>query len=265
VHGGAKTIVICAGLYGSGSTWCFNAARKLLSNDEADESEIFSLYSDNLTHNQDAGLAMANVAVIKTHCPSPGMRCLAREASLPTFVTIRDPRDCVVSMMQRFSMSFERSLAAVTSSAKSISAWTSLAPAHPLRFEDGFTNVPQTLRMMADVLGVSPPESRYDAVFASLSPAAVRQFVVRRFDGLDTANAEQIFDAATHWHPGHVGDGAVGKFSRLLSEAEIEKVEGANFLHAAVRIPAKTSFGRVASALAFCRMDFVPQSIGGHG
>lgn len=222
-------LVICAGLYGSGSTWCYNVARDLMAVPAGAASPgaaVLGLYADDLTEAVETALLGHVPCIIKCHVLSPGLRVLARMTDAPVLLSLRDPRDCVVSMMERFGWPFEKALGNVARSARSALDWLRTDPALILRYEDGFTGDPSSIGRIAAHLG-QPADALRDAAFIhNMDRNQVAARIEARFGtGVLPAQAENKSDPLSHWHPGHVGDGIIGKFASRLKPEEIALVE----------------------------------------
>src|SRR5262249_30835146 len=94
------------------------------------------------------------------------------------------------------------------------------------RYEDGFFDRFETVSEIADVLGVKVSKAAQLRIFHTLTRDEVRKTIGNlkkkgKFGKKPDANS---FDPKTHWHPGHVGDGKIGKFETVLSPAQQKKV-----------------------------------------
>jgi hypothetical protein len=211
------SIVICAGLPRSASTWVFNAARELL----GENKRTFSVFSDGAPALATEMLS-ADYVVIKSHIPDEALLALASSQECRTIVTVRDPLDCIASLMTQFRFPFERALEAVKMSARALSKLIDSSPHLLLRYEDADTRSARTLGEIANFLGW--PKSLDTVGLASkLSRESVSKFVgdleaSGYFD--DRPPAEQ-WHTDTHWHPYHIGDGRTGKFQEVLSPDQV--------------------------------------------
>ena len=143
--------------------------------------------------------------------------------SEPAVITVRDPRDAVVSFMQRFPSglggSFSEALKAIVLSTQTVMALLRLRTRFYLRYEDGFVGSVETFDQIAALLGVSPTADVRGAILAALAPEAVRG-TIRRLEATGAIRGEAVWDKETHWHANHVGDGKVGKFREILSPTQ---------------------------------------------
>jgi len=211
-----RRVVLAAGLYGSGSTWAYNVVRRLL--DDAPGA-----FADQDVDLPDTA-AEAPVLVVKSHLPDASMRAFVRQRGVPVVLTVRDPRDALASMRQRFAVPHLDLRQALVVSADRLCALVEACAPLVLRYEDGFTRTSGTVRRIADFLGVTVSAPRVDAIHDGLLPSRVAADIA-------TLSAEGAFgedpgplaaDPLTQWHAGHVGDGRVGKFPQVLSPAEAE-------------------------------------------
>ena len=209
-------VVIAAGLYGSASTWAFNAIRLLLEAAPG-AAPVHGGFADQLAELPEPQATPGSV-VIKTHRPDRAMRLFARATAAPVVLTVRDPRDAIVSMMQRFGVSFADQRPHIVASAHLVVALASQRPRLVLRYEDGFSRSEETVRRIAGFLGLRVPPERIGEIAASLMPDRVAADLA----GMAKAGAfgetpdPLAADPVTQWHHGHVGDGRSGKWREVL-------------------------------------------------
>lgn len=214
-------IVLCAGLKSSGSTWLFNVVIALFK--AAGRRNVSAFYAD------DFGMfppeaERASVLIVKCHEPSSSLRFLCRFLDGKILVTVREPRDALASLRQRFGHRFETSLGEMARQAPLVAELGKSAVV--FRYEDGFCDRPKSVARIATALGLRVDEGERARIFASLSPEAVKAKIARieRAGGFGGSPTPDRFDPKTHWHPGHVGDGLIGKYQALLSADEQRKI-----------------------------------------
>ena len=216
--------VMCAGMFSSGSTWVFNVVAQLLRKAHPG-FRIAQTYADELGPEHEVLASNVDYLVFKTHTPSPAARLLARRGGLPIILSIRDPKDAIASLLQRFSVTFDWAFDKVVASNDALIQLMEL-PHFLLRYESGFTQRDESVARIAQHLGLRlPPEALQD-VFAMLTPKAVKATIAdlqarNVIVGMEPAST---FDPQTHWHPGHVGDRRIGKWKEALTPAQAARV-----------------------------------------
>ncbi|HEY8696139.1 MAG TPA: sulfotransferase domain-containing protein [Rhizomicrobium sp.] len=214
-------MALCAGLKSSGSTWLYNAVIQILEAGRARSGKRRSLaafYAEDLRMFP-ANAEFAGQLAVKTHIPSASLQFLARFVRAKIFITVREPRDAIASLMQRFDHEFANCLAEVAAGAERIIELSKAPNVLILRYEDGFYDRPEGVSQVAAHLGARISAATRDRIFRSLT----REEVKRKIDALERKGVfgrspdPDRFDPKTHWHPGHVGDGTIGKFETVLS------------------------------------------------
>jgi Sulfotransferase domain len=216
-------VILCLGLKSSGSTWLYNVAIRILKEARPAKGKVAAFFADNSTMLPD-GAAKAQVLVIKSHEPSKAILFLTRFSQGKVLISVREPRDSVASLMQRFGHSFESALRDVRVGAQHVVALSRGKDTMTLRYEDGFADDERTVGEVARFLGVRLSKAARTRIFRSLTREAVRKKIDKLHKGETDPNA---FDFTTQWHPGHVGDGRVGKFKAVLTAAQQKKIETA--------------------------------------
>ncbi len=217
--------ILCAGLPRSASTWAFNAAASLgcLS---GKWPQVAMFYSDGIGGSHDEEMLRGGLLLIKTHSPSPLLCCAVLWSGAPVLLTIRDPRDCVVSLMQQFGFAFADAVRAISASAAALLRLEQAAAPLLLRYEDRVAFGLDGINRIAEFLHLDIPRSDREQIACELSRERVGQFV-------DEAKFVNIpgepmplpqSRPETQWHPNHIGDGLIGKYNRLLTPAQIAVV-----------------------------------------
>jgi tetratricopeptide (TPR) repeat protein len=216
-------IFTCAGLHSSGSTWMFNLVREIC---RTQGIEFVSLHRDSEV-NLPWEVLGSQLIVVKTHNPLAGFQSIIAGCSEPAVITVRDPRDAVVSLMQRFpnsqAASFNEAVKTIAFSAQNLLSLLRLREVPVFRYEDGFVGSVETFNRIAAYLGTSPSDEGRKAILAGLAPEAVKK-KISDLEQTGTIRGEVIWDKDTHWHANHVGDGKVGKFKSILSPAEQHEI-----------------------------------------
>ncbi len=146
----------CLGMYASGSTWLFNVALQV----GASLTPARPPIGRYITNAGELGLDQDVIerAIVKTHdVDDPSAETLRRLAS-SLLISIRDPRDCVSSLLLYQRYPFELALKAVEDSAQCCARFVAEPHTVLLRYEDGFTDQPSTLDRVAASFNDHLPE-----------------------------------------------------------------------------------------------------------
>lgn len=211
-------LILCAGQYGSASTWLYNAVHALAEAEWGPIHRQFADSPDQLPEDVAPDLPM----ILKSHAPSIGMRWLLARTGGRVILSIREPRDAVASLLGRFELDYGLASRRVQKSAETLPRLLQGFPCLLLRYEDGFFRDQATLGRIAAFLGLAPSPALLRSVFDALTPDAVRariddMLAQGRFGPNPTTHSH---DGVTHWHPGHVGDGQPGKFASILTPGQ---------------------------------------------
>jgi len=209
-------LVLCLGIKSSGSTWLYNAAIRMLK--AAKKGRVLAFFADHLKmFPQDA--ASADILIIKCHEPSPALLLLCALLRGTVLLTLREPRDAAASLMQRFRHPFASVLKDMEREAERILALET-KPALTFRYEDRFFEREATLGILAKALGVRLSAAERKRIFRALGREAVEKRLHRLVARGRLPDHPDAFDPATHLHPGHLGDGRIGKFRSVLDARE---------------------------------------------
>jgi FkbM family methyltransferase len=213
------TLFSCFGLHSSGSTWMFNLVREIC---KAGGIRFESAHRDS-AGNLPWKEPRVRTIVAKTHNPWADYDAIIGESGDPAVITVRDPRDALVSFMRRFpkgqGKDFDEALGLIGRSADCLMRVSQLKDIPVFRYEDGFIGHPATAASVAHMLGIQLPADEFDRILTELSFVSVREKIA----GLEAAGVikdESEWDRETHWHAGHVGDGRIGKWREVLTEAQ---------------------------------------------
>lgn len=233
-------LVVAVGLHGSASTWVFNVLRELLIARHG-EGAVASLFADGVTQLFEApGLAGRHV-VWKTHHGGPEFEALAWLTGATVILSVRDPRDAVVSLVQRFGVSDEAAMRMLAEDCRRAAQCAATGCAL-LRYEDGFFNDRATVAGLARLVDAQPSPETLERIFAAYRTEQVRAFAAAldRLPAERRGGGERLpHDKLTQIHRRHIGDGAVGKWRRLLEPARQRELTAffASFLEAFGYLP----------------------------
>jgi hypothetical protein len=224
-------LIICAGLKSSGSTWLYNVVAEILKTSKKNSGgerpppargfKILQFYADSVAAFPPQA-ACASGLLVKSHIPDDSLNVLVTFGHACLFLTVREPRDSIVSAIQRFGHSFDKALEELGTSSARLAALPNRFDPHVLRYEDRFFEEPRTISQIARILGLPLDPAIAGRIFDRHTRAAV----TKRIRALEKRGVfgkvpdPDRFDPASHWHPGHIGDAESGKFAAVLSPAQ---------------------------------------------
>ena len=217
----------CAGMYASGSTWAYNVMRAIAAAawPERAESGVFVNKAADLD-GHDGG---AGNLLVKSHdlARDAAERLLAMK---PVIVaTIRDPRDAITSLMIYQRYGYELAKETVTKSARFVGDIAAMSGALLLRYEDRFTENPDTVARIAAAMGATLDAATRAAIHARFRRDEVERFIadLPTLPGAHhDARSGDIFDPRTQWHKHHAGrTGEIGRWRMLLMPGQPADIE----------------------------------------
>jgi len=217
-------LIWCLGVYGSASTWVFNAVRLA---HEAAGVPVRTQFRQ--SGGGDELFAAPGTLLLKSHeLKDPALAARVLEGAARIIVTVRDPRDSVTSLMRAHGQDFELALDHVAAALHLCARAAGQGNALLLAYETRFFEAPETLPLLAEALGLTLPEGAAARIFASLSRAEVERYIATlpaRPGVLVSTDARDYLDPATHWHTHHAGrQGVVGGFAGFLTAAQEQAV-----------------------------------------
>lgn len=214
-------LILCSGMFSSGSTWLYNIVYELIAHKSKD-LRIARFYAETLnSFPEDAW--DHDYIVVKNHHPDTALIELAAERNAPILLTVRDPKDAAASLMTRFLHPANVAAQHVINSARRLIEIRPDQIKLLLHYEDQFTRDVNTIHRISECLQIELSDEDARAIFEKFTPQRVQESIARLEEegvfqpGLSRAAQH---DPATHWHPGHIGDGRIGKFETLLSEQQ---------------------------------------------
>ena len=212
--------VLTAGLHGSASTWVFNVARELMGAAYGVDS-VHPCHAAKPADLDAAILPPGRHIVAKTH-GWPGLAAFAQAWPGRLVLSVRDPRDAVVSLMERFGETFERSAQGVTHDCKAAMECAQAGFA-VLRYEDRFFDNAVTVDRLAAYLGLTVPDAELARIFAAYRTESVREFAA----GVKALPPERQqgegdfrFDRLTQITHNHIGNAQAGKWRERLDTGQ---------------------------------------------
>ncbi len=219
------SVLWCQGMFASGSTWLYNVALAVA----AELDPPAPVQGRFVFQPVDAlGLAAPGIRhVVKAHQARGGVERIAPTADA-ILVTVRDPRDAVVSLMRHQGFSFARALLNVRLAAEACLLLGRLPQAVTLQYERGFIDDPRTVDGIAGHLGGRIDPDHRDRIFRETRRPAIEALIARLAERPTTILDQDgdLYDRASHWHRHHAGrDGVSGRWRRLLYPAQIHGIE----------------------------------------
>ena len=211
-------VIATIGLHGSGSTWVFNIVRELVIA-AIGEAAMRGVYADTLEELPARSDLAGRWIVVKSHHGSPQMDAWLENADASCVLSMRDPRDAVLSIQQRFDVPLVWAMHMVMNDCRRLCRL--IAQGRPvLRYEDRFFEHPETIRSIASGLRLPAGEDLVARLSRTYSIEATRSFV-EALPSLPTPRlavagaSSQLFDKVTQLHRNHIGDTSSGKWSDL--------------------------------------------------
>lgn len=219
--------VWCLGMYASASTWLFNVARQILQDDQGTEVRTVFVSGKEQSIPSDGPEA---VTLIKSHEIGTEARILdiARRSST-ILISVRDPRDAVVSLMQAHGYDFEPALNYVERSARLCMEFNQDSRAKLFRYETGFFEDTGTIEAVANHLAIQLANDKIQKIYDSLTRPEVEKHIrqmPQMTNVLKSAGSGDLLDVKTQWHSHHAGrNGEIGKWKRILAAQQAAEVE----------------------------------------
>jgi hypothetical protein len=218
----------CLGMFSSASTWTFNLVREIAASLVPDRPPV-AIFLD--VADPFPRLDEARPLIVKTHGTVIAHELGRRAEAI--VVTIRDPRDAIVSLMRHNGVPFEIALRMTEVSALTCTPFMAHRRSVLLRFEDRFFDDPRTVDRVASLLPGVLRAGESTRIFDALRRDVVDAFIAD-LDGLPTAVSQfhdltgqrDTYDAVSGWHKHHAGrTGEVGGWRRHLSDVQVRTIE----------------------------------------
>ena len=221
-NGPRTSVAATLGVYGSASTWVFNVLRELsIAHHGADR--VHAIFSDSTQKVLTDPRARERHIVWKLHRADDSWLAFAALSRARVVLTLRDPRDAMVSIMQRFGVGLTAACAEIVHTLQRVAEAS--AEGHPgLRYEDGFFSKPETVRALTHYFGWTVDDAEQARIFETYTADRVEQFG-RVLDTLPASRVRRIgdwtcFDDVTQIHRKHIGDQRIGKWRQHFDAAE---------------------------------------------
>ncbi len=205
--------MVTLGVHGSASTWVYNVARELLA-EALGADAVVGCFANSINDVLAERASIGRHLVCKAH-GWPGLDVFVHLTGAAVVLSVRDPRDAVLSLMRRFNSPFEVCARGVAQDCR-YALWCA-ALGHPvLRYEDRFFDDPAAVRRLARQLGVAVGDAAIARIFSAYGTEAVRKFAAAvpslPADRIVGDGKGLLFDRVTQIHHTHIGDGHAGKW-----------------------------------------------------
>ena len=221
-------LVLTLGLRGSASTWSYNVARELMAAAFGADA-VAACFANRLEDLLNDRGTPGRRVVCKTH-GFAALDVFAHLAQARVIATVRDPRDAVLSLIERFGASPEAAVRGVAQGC-AWAEWCRASGHLVLRYEDRFFDAPDSVRRVARHLGLRVTAADRARIFAAWRTDAVRSFAAGVAE-LPAARVVRdggvyLFDRVTQIHRTHIGDGRSGKWRERFdapTQAELTRL-----------------------------------------
>jgi hypothetical protein len=216
----------CLGIRSSGSTWVYNAVRKTAQVLHPDKP-VLGPYI--VTHADLPALDdRMHLVIAKTHETDDAAAAALSRHAQAIWVSIRDPRDCVASLMQYHGLDFDSAMQIVRRDARFCFRFVSHPRACVFRYEAGFADSPATLDRIAAGFGGALSAADRERIFAETRRPAIEAFI-ERLDEMPTAlrpAPNDLVDPVTKWHRHHANrTGETGRWRHTLAPQQAAAIE----------------------------------------
>jgi hypothetical protein len=217
----------CLGMRSSGSTWIFNVVRKLaeLLHPDWPIAGPYVVRGVELPPFD----APSRYIIVKTHRTDDLAMAKLAEHANAICVSIRDPRDCVASLVRYHAMDFAAALEQVGQDARYCSRIATHPRASLFRYEACFPDAPATIEKIASTFGAVLPPAERDRIFAETRRPVIEAFI-QQLDQLPRAlrpAPDDLVDPVTKWHRHHANrTGEIGRWNRELTASQVAQIVG---------------------------------------
>ena len=220
-------MIWCLGMYASGSTWVFNAAMKVAAS-VVPAKPVVGHYVAARDQQLDFLDDPASLPVVKSHDTDEAAAIKLAQRADAVLLSIRDPRDCITSLMLHQRASFPAALDVVEHTARYCARFASHPKANVLRYEARFFDDTATLDRIAACLGSGLAAADRARIFAEMGRPAIEAFIARLEDLPTTLRhvSGDVFDTVSQWHRHHAGrSGEIGRWRRRLTAPQVVAIE----------------------------------------
>jgi hypothetical protein len=220
-------VVLCDGMFRSGSTWSYNVALQLVRSC-CPHRKAYGLYSENPAVVLAAARPRISHLIIKSHILDPSAYELCRAGSIKAIYTWRHPYDAIVSAVGMFGYSVDYWIDRLQSTLRIWSFHRSTGSAYVISYDSIVSTPAASVSSIADYLGLNIQPEQASHIAEAMSAEQVKTFsqqidelepsrVVRR-DGL-------VYDRQTLLHQNHIRDGRIGHGAGVLDPEKLAVID----------------------------------------
>jgi hypothetical protein len=219
-------VIWCLGMYASASTWLYNVVRQVHAlHGVAVRPHFFSGAGDFSGFTRDGATDLVKSHEITDAATVLG---LARRSE-KIFVTMRDPRDAVCSLMLYHKHEFELACGLVEQAGNLCADFAKDRRTSYYDYGTGFFAGQNAVRDIAKHIGYELTDQQAATVAAALDRKSVETYIAKlpQMGGVlqDRISGDRL-DPQTHWHTHHAGrSGEIGRWRHALTPAQAEHVQ----------------------------------------
>jgi len=217
----------CLGMYSSASTWIYNVVQEVARTLSPTGTVTPIFVYGSLPDLSEA----TGYPVVKTH--AGGNADELGQLAKAIIITIRDPRDAIVSLMTHNRLPFEFALNVTEASAWACARLVGHERSILFRYEDRFFDDPRTVASIAALCSHALSRAECERIFALFRRETVEAFIASietlptsgtQFD--DVAGQWDTYDEVTGWHKHHAGrKGEIGRWQHELLSVQAQAIE----------------------------------------
>ncbi len=220
--------IFCGGMNRSGSTVQYQITARLVEEAKLGKRVEWVKFSD-FPVLRDKYAHDNQWKVFKTHNCTNTIQAEFQQQNAMGVYIYRDVRDVFVSVMYRQATTFEQQWAkrGWKKWLHNYELWTHLPNMLILKYEDVVNDLPKEVRSIADHLGISLDDEKYEAIAEEHSLERQREYISKLKSEshklLKRPNA--LFDPYTLLHTDHINFGKIGRWKDILTLQQVALIE----------------------------------------
>lgn len=225
-------IILCAGMFRSGSTWQYQVALELASRLGQPVTAHGCLHPGVLAQFVSSPESQRETHVIKIHDVDDSLTCLTRRDDLRVLYSYRDIRDVVFSLMHKTASSFEQVVQDERYIERCLAAdafWSGLPADVVQRYERWLDDPIPDIVLLGAAIGIALTEDERVGLIERYGMSAQKarvEAIARQFQdqGVDISKPEHatLFDPESLLHWNHIRNGDIGGWRTLATPEQRE-------------------------------------------